>query len=75
MLNRPPSFGSKDASQQPESLFKDRKPPLDRPDALPPEPGAIPASSLALDAVLEASLESFPASDAPAWIGWSLARA
>ena len=75
MRNRPPRFGKQDTSQQPKALFKDSEPPLEKPDALPPAPGAAPASSLALDAVLEAALESFPASDAPAWTCWSHACA
>lgn len=72
MRQRPRHFGRQVTFQQSETVRRAPTPGV--PDPAPPS-GAEEASTFPFDAVLEASVESFPASDAPAWTGWSHARA
>ena len=71
MHQRPRHIGSQATSQPSETVRRVPRPAV--PDPVPPS-GAAEASTVPLDAVLEASVESFPASDAPAWASWSHAR-
>lgn len=72
MRQRPRHFGSQVTSQPSETVRRAALPAV--PDPAPPS-GAEEAKAIPFDAVLEASLESFPASDAPTWTGWSHAPA